>query len=268
MTQIRVHAFTDTGLRRSRNEDAVLVNGWLCQTQTGSLVRMQFPMTSPFVCAVADGMGGHAGGDVASRLTLSMIADLASSWRTPDDVRAALGYVNDRVREVGTDPELHGLGTTVAGVCATADRIIAFNVGDSRVYTIDGGFLQQISVDDSVHDEHGRTGNLVTQSLGQRGSVDPHITELPVPAGALLICSDGVSAVMSPANLRAAVLNPDHSACADAIIATTRANGADDNFSFLLVEVPEPHVGGAGADCEASPTRQLTVQGGENEVAV
>lgn len=250
-TPIKVHAFTDVGLRRSRNEDAVLVGGWLCQTHTGALAAMEFPATSPFVCAVADGMGGHAGGNLASRIALSVIADLAPTWRTPDDVRRALQYVNEQVREVGADPDLQGLGTTVAGLFVEADGIIAFNIGDTRIYTLDNGFLQQLSVDDSVLDQHGRTGSIVTQSMGQPQPVDPHVTELPAQAGAFLICSDGVSGVLSPANLRATVLAPDHAVCASAIIAATRDNGADDNFSFLLVEIP-PLEHGALSDTEAT----------------
>lgn len=244
MTIVDVQAFTDVGLVRARNEDAMLVSGWLCQTRTGVLTSIRIPVAGPVVCAVADGMGGHAGGNLASSMALNILGGLTDSWSTADDVAAALVYVNDQVRSIGADPDLHGLGTTVAGVCITDSRIIAFNLGDSRIYTIDEGFLQQISIDDSVHDAQGNPTNLVTQSLGQPTPINPHIVDLPLRPAAFLICTDGVSGVVSGADLRAAVLNADPAVCADTIIGDTRDGGAADNFSFLLVRVgdlPEEH---------------------------
>ena len=237
VTTVNVYAFTDVGLRRARNEDAVSVGGWLCQTHTGVLTTLRMPVTAPLVCAVADGMGGHAGGNLASNLALSILSGLTENWSSAADIAEALVYVNVQIRSVGSDPELHGLGTTMAGVCITEEKVLAFNIGDSRIYALDEGFLQQISVDDSVHDAQGRTTNLITQSLGQPTEVKPHIAELPLQNGVFLICSDGVSGVLPAADLRAAVLNADLAVCAHALIEGTRDNGATDNFSFLLVEV-------------------------------
>ena len=238
MTPITVTAFTDTGLQRGHNEDAILVGGWMCQTGVGALVTMHFSAASPFVCAVADGMGGHAAGDLASRVALGTVADSSSTWRNSDDVAKTLVQTNDRIRQVGSNPDLRGLGTTIAGVCVLNDEVIVFNVGDSRVYRLDSGFLQQVSVDDAVTDTHGRTTNVVTQSLGQRDPVSPHVAVFPRDPTTYLICSDGVSAVNSPASLRAAVLKADTRACANSIIDATRANGAEDNFSLILLDLP------------------------------
>lgn len=239
MTTVSVHAFTDVGLQRARNEDAVSVGGWLCQTHTGVVTTLQIPVTLPVVCAVADGMGGHAGGHLASSIALNTLAGLTEKCSTATDIAASLDYINEQICRVGVDPELQGLGTTIAGVCITAENVIVFNVGDSRVYSIDDGFPQQISVDDSVHDAQGRTTNLITQSLGQPAALTPHIAGFPLRQGGFLICSDGVSAVMSDADLRAAVRNTDLTACATAIIDATRESGAHDNFSFLLVQISD-----------------------------
>lgn len=238
MTALTVTAFTDTGLRRSHNEDALLVAGWTCQTIAGVLVTMHFDDVTPFVCAVADGMGGHAGGDLASRVALAVIADCATAWRTQADIAATLTEASERVHQVGADPELRGLGTTIAGVCVLDAEVIAFNVGDSRVYSIGSGFLQQVSIDDAVLDSNGRPSNVVTQSLGQTAPIEPHLQAFPRDGAAYLICSDGVSSGLSPASLRAAALQPSPRQCATSIIDTTRANGADDNFSLILVEPP------------------------------
>ena len=239
MTAIRVRAFTDVGLVRRRNEDCVLVGGWLNQAREGSLVTMDFAPRTPFVCAVAGGMGGHVGGDLASRVALTVIAERSPNWRTDQDVTSTLTDTNDQVRAIGDETDLRGLGTTVAGLCVTDDGIVVFNVGDSQVFSITDGVLTQISIDDSVFDTNGRPTNIITQSLGQFPPVQPHVKVLPLQPATYLMCSDGVSGVMTPEDLKTAVLAPNVDECAADIIATTRENGAHDNFSFIIVEVPE-----------------------------
>ncbi|WP_319456794.1 MULTISPECIES: PP2C family protein-serine/threonine phosphatase [unclassified Mycobacterium] len=246
MSRVRLVAFTDVGLRRKRNEDAVLVAGWLCQTHEGAVVTMDFESTDPFVCVVADGMGGHAGGNTASRTALNVIAERSPGWRTVDDVSATISYANDQVRGVGAQTDLEGLGTTVAGLCVTTEAIIVFNVGDSRVYSITGGWPQQLSRDDAVLDAAGNPTNVITQSLGQPGPVQTHVTTLPLQAGTYLLCSDGVSGMLTEADLRAAFSGADLAQCAANVVAATRANGAEDNFSFVIVDVP-------GLDSPAPP---------------
>lgn len=239
LSVINVRAFTDLGLVRKRNEDAILVAGWLSQTREGSLVTMDFAPTAPFTCAVADGMGGHAGGDLASRVALTVISERSVDWRTSADIADTLVETSEQVRAVGVDADLQGLGTTVAGLCLLDEGLVIFNVGDSPVFSITGGVLSQISIDDSVFDTNGRPTNIITQSLGQIPEVQPHLEVRPLEAGTYLLCSDGVSGVMSPEELREAVKEPDHDELAATIIETTRRNGAHDNFSFLIVEIPE-----------------------------
>ena len=247
MTRINVRAFTDVGLRRKRNEDAVMVAGWICQNREGSLVAMDFEPTFPFVCAVADGMGGHAGGNIASRLALTVIAERAPQWRSVEDVVDTVSYANEQVRGVGVETtEFEGLGTTVAGVCLTVNEIIVFNVGDSRVYSMTGGQLQQLSHDDAVLDAEGRPTNVITQSLGQNGPVQTHVTTLPVRPGTYLMCSDGVHGMLGDADLRAIVNTPDLTLCASTLISGTRANGADDNLSFVILDIPDLEVTDTG----------------------
>ena len=243
MSAISVTAFTDTGLVRTRNEDAVLVGGWLCQSAAGSVVTMSFPPDPPFVCAVADGMGGHAGGDLASRVALGVIADAAPAWRTPENVLASLRDANTRVFQVGDNPDLRGLGTTIAGICVFKTEVVIFNVGDSRVYSVESSFLQQLSTDDALVGDGGRPTSTLTQSIGQHDPVNPHITSRPRDGANYLVCSDGVSGVITASGLRAAALKLNPEEVAGAIIDTARANGAQDNFSFAVISVPAMPVG-------------------------
>jgi serine/threonine protein phosphatase PrpC len=255
VNRIRVLAFTDVGLRRKRNEDALLVAGWFSQSHDGVLATMDFAPTAPFVCVVADGMGGHAGGNIASKLALTVLAERSPRWRTVEDVASTVAYANDQVRSAGVETGLEGLGTTIAGLCLVADGIIAFNVGDSRVYSITGGQPQQLSHDDSVYDVNGHPTNVITQSLGQPGPVQTHVTTLALQPGTYLMCSDGVSGMLTETELRAAVAPADLADCAANIITNTRRNGAEDNFSFVIVDIPDlssPDTEPAGVEALAS----------------
>jgi serine/threonine protein phosphatase PrpC len=263
MTRISVRAFSDVGLRRKRNEDSVMVGGWVAQSHDGNLVTMDFEPAFPFVCAVADGMGGHAGGNVASRLALTVIAEKSAQWRTVEDVTSTVTYVNEQVRGVGVEPEFQGLGTTVAGVCLAHDEIIVFNVGDSRVYSITGGQLQQLSHDDAVLGVDGRPTNVITQSLGQKNPVQTHITTLPVLPGVYLMCSDGVHGMLTDAEIITAISTPDLTIIAETLIRGARANGAEDNFSLVIVAIPDLEVSDTGpvqANVAAVPTDPSTQQ--------
>jgi len=234
---IAVTAFTDKGLVRAANEDALLVGGWTCQAEAGSLVQMRFGDDTPFVAAVADGMGGHVGGNLASRVALAAVAELAPGWETADDVAEGLQEANDRVFQVGQNVELLGMGTTIAGICVLADEVVAFNVGDSRVYGISDGVLQQLSIDDAILDAQGRPTHTITQALGQRLPVEPHLSILPRHGAGYLLCSDGVSGMMPDERLAEAVRQTDPADAAATIIDAVRRAGAQDNFSFALISV-------------------------------
>ncbi len=237
---IRVRAFTDVGLVRKRNEDCVLVAGWISQAREGSLVTMDFTPKLPFVCAVADGMGGHVGGDLASRVALTVLAERSPDWRTRGGRRVdPRRGQRDRSGRSASRTTCKVSVPRSPGCASTTDGIVVFNVGDSPVFSITDGDLAQISIDDSVFDSNGRPTNIITQSLGQSAPVRPHVTVLPRRAGTYLMCSDGVSGVMTPEQLDAAVRQPVLDDCVAEIIGTTRENGAHDNFSFLVVEIPD-----------------------------
>jgi protein phosphatase len=145
--------------------------------------------------------------------------------------------VNEHVYAVGVQHGMQGLGTTVAGLCATADHLFVFNVGDSRVYKKAPGHLGQMSNDHSIFGSDGRPTNVITKSLGQPGTVLPHVVPLLLMPGTFLMCSDGVSGLMSDEELSEAMLLDDLDETVVRIIDKVRANGAHDNFSFIIVEV-------------------------------
>ncbi|MFD8756648.1 PP2C family protein-serine/threonine phosphatase [Kitasatospora sp. NPDC059577] len=197
---IAVSALSHEGLVREHNEDSLTVGPWtLCATVTSNPQTLLFPLGPPCVVAVADGLGGHPGGEVASAVVARRLAADGDALDGEEAVREELQECNRAVYAAAAgEPELAAMGTTVAGLVLLPERAVVFNVGDSRVYRITGDGLRRVSVDDSPPLPPGRrTTSMVTQTLG--GSlgltfVEPHVRVAPLaPGDRYLICSDGLT---------------------------------------------------------------------------
>ncbi|MEV6314384.1 protein phosphatase 2C domain-containing protein [Streptomyces sp. NPDC051776] len=215
MAYVVVSALSHTGLLRDRNEDSLVVGPWtLCSTVTESPQTLLFPLGTPLVVAVADGLGGHPAGEVASAMVVRRLSRIGPDLDSEEAVRDALEGCNRAVYAAADDdPDLIMMGTTVAGLVVTEERIISFNVGDSRVYALDGaaedeggergagedagsedgggagsedgggaggedgddkGRLRELSVDDNPPLAPGqRTTTIVTQTLGGTPDFSP-----------------------------------------------------------------------------------------------
>ncbi|WP_328385864.1 protein phosphatase 2C domain-containing protein [Streptomyces sp. NBC_00400] len=200
MPYLTVTALSHTGLIREHNEDSLVAGPWtLCGTVTENPQTLVFPLGSPLVVAVADGIGGQPGGEVASALVVRQLAALGPSLEGEEAVREALDLCNRAVyAAAGRDPELTTMGTTVAGAVVGEKSVRVFNVGDSRVFEAAGDGLRQVSVDDSPPLWPGRrTTSLLTQALGgarEFSAVVPHLTTAPLSVGdRYLVCSDGLT---------------------------------------------------------------------------
>ena len=229
---------SDVGRVRRLNEDAVLAGAR--------------------IWAVADGMGGHAAGDVASRLVIEELdaLDAAGALR-PADVVRCLGGANDRIIRHGAEhPKAAGLGTTVTGLALVsvggADHWAVFNVGDSRVYrvmdgqlsraTIDHSETEELVLDGAITPEQARTHharNVVTRSLGMPAAPQVDVWVLPqTPGERFLICSDGLTGELDDGTISAIV--GDHPAAgpaADALVMAAVRHGGRDNVSVVVVNV-------------------------------
>jgi serine/threonine protein phosphatase PrpC len=219
---ISVVAMTHRGAVRSHNEDAVAIGPWLCCKDLLRPVSLTFHLgegdTLP--CLVADGLGGHNAGQLASHLAAhSLILDL---WG------GSAHNLAERVAE---------MGSTVAGAVLAHDELMVFNVGDSRVYRWQDGFLCQLTTDD-VPESEIRTG-LILQSLGGSSEfidVDPHVVSEKWLAGRrYLICSDGLYEAVPLEAIEAALREP-LLAAADSLFEQAMENGAADNLSLILLE--------------------------------
>jgi PPM family protein phosphatase len=240
LTRWRYAAATDTGQVRDLNEDAVYVDSALA--------------------VVADGMGGHAAGEVAATLAIETIRERFAADSTVDGLNRAIEEANRAVLDdARANPERWGMGTTVIAVGLTHDDSgvvfpTLFNVGDSRVYQLRDGALRQLSEDHSVAEEWVRMGRLtpeealthprrhqLTRALGIEGELEIDVRSVAaMPGDRLLLCSDGLSNELSPELLA-------QLACADEpleqvvenLVAAARDAGGHDNISAIVVEFDE-----------------------------
>lgn len=245
---------TDRGQVRPLNEDALLAH--------------------PPVFLVADGMGGHEAGDVASRLTVEEFAQTAGlPVLDAADVRRCFGRAAVRIR---TTFERRKGGTTVAGVALThtdgAAAWLVFHVGDSRVYRWADGGLTQLTTDHSVVQElvdagtispqaaaHHPERHVLTRALGTGPDPEPDYRVLPAAAGdRLLLCTDGVTNELSWAEIaRVLAETPDPGVAAATLTRLAVAAGGRDNTTCVVVDAEEDQDGGPGwLPFSARPTDQ------------
>ncbi len=250
-----VASATDIGLVRDHNEDAYLARDPLY--------------------AVADGMGGHLGGEVASAIALETVGEVVSSdgiEALADAVRRANRAVYER--QVG-DAEVAGMGTTLTAVALQGSRLHIAHVGDSRAYLLRDGSLEMLTQDHSLVGEMMREGRLtesqarvhprrstLTRALGIAGDIEVDTSEIAVRAGdRILLCSDGLSGMVGDPRLKA-VLKSDadpRGACA-ALIAEANANGGVDNVTAVVIDLVAEEDDGPGPvesePAEPGPARE------------
>ncbi len=238
-------ARSDVGRERKVNEDSCLAQ-------------------SP-VFLVADGMGGHSQGDVASQTVVRVFEEhiARDAPSTPERVLDAIHSSNDAVRDLSAvdDYGTAVSGTTLSGIAFVdaGDDVgfhwMAFNIGDSRVYTWDGHTLAQLSVDHSVVQEMVDAGlissdeaeqhperNMITRAIGADESVDADVWLLPASGRhAFLICSDGLTKELGAAEIATLLASydgtdePDRS-LADVLVDAALARGGHDNVTVVYVE--------------------------------
>jgi protein phosphatase len=239
---LRYVARSDPGLVREGNEDS----GY----------------AGPYLLAVADGMGGHAAGEVASRAAIEELvqAEADLGGRPPlDALGRAIVAANNRIRELITDDSTReGMGTTVTAFFWTGEALAMGHIGDSRGYLLHDGELRQITHDhtfvQSLVDEGRITReeagihparSLILKALQGQGEVDPDLEMVMVaPGDRLLVCSDGLDNASVPDEAVEAVLasTPDLTAAADELIQLALSGGAPDNVTVVLAEVVDTDV--------------------------
>jgi serine/threonine protein phosphatase PrpC len=237
-----VSAVSHIGAVRGQHEDSLVAGPWtLCATVTESPQTLVFPVGTPLVVAVADGLGGHPAGEVASALVARQLAQAGPLLDSQDSVREALHACNRAVHAAAArDPALTTMGTTVAGVVVTADAVRAFNVGDSRVYAADPGGVRQLSTDDRPAGDILVT-TTVTQTLGgsdELTAVDPHLVTSPLSDDTrYLICTDGLTDPVPRHVLDEVLRQHDDGRAVFELWKAAIEAGGPDNITVALVRV-------------------------------
>lgn len=224
---MRVAATTDVGRARDRNEDAHLVD-----LDRGLLV-------------VADGMGGHPAGDVASAVAvertdhdLDEIPDEGDDTGRMRAIGAAMRAAHVEVRSVAADdPDKEGMGTTlvVAHVDEEARLLTLANVGDSRAYLLRDGKARQLTTDDVWSGVFGRT---LTQAIGASEAVDPEVIEVELEVGdRLLLCTDGLTDELTTDRISDLMATSDLDEAGQGLVEAALAAGGHDNVTVVLAEI-------------------------------
>jgi PPM family protein phosphatase len=239
-----VTALSHAGLVRDHNEDSLVIGQWtLCAAETETPQTLVFPIANPLVVAVADGLGGHPGGDIASSLVVRELARAAPTLDNEQRLMDVLNACNRALYDIAADqPMLMAMGTTVAGVLLASDQVFAFNVGDSRVYTHGPEGLRQVSVDDSPPLAPGQEHTvIVTQTLGGRlthTNVEPHVSAFPQSTEVRwLVCSDGLSDLVPNETLNDLLQETADSRAAFELWKAAMEAGGHDNITLALVRV-------------------------------
>ncbi|MES2170971.1 MAG: protein phosphatase 2C domain-containing protein [Actinomycetota bacterium] len=231
-------AATDVGRRRAHNEDSLIAE-------------------SPMF-AIADGMGGHAAGDVASAAVVARLAEGAvGDFTGPEAIDRALRRATEDIGQAADEHSL-GVGTTVTGAALTIMEgdpyFMVFNVGDSRVYAFEQNELIQVTTDHSVVQELVAAGlirredaeshpesNVITRAVGFNAEPRTDFWSVPARKGLrLLLCSDGLTREVDDDHIRlllAAGLSP--LATAQALVDAALAGGGRDNVTTVVVDVVE-----------------------------
>ncbi|GAB2653633.1 protein phosphatase 2C domain-containing protein [Saccharopolyspora gloriosae] len=250
-------ARSDRGLVRSNNQDSVYAG--------------------PRLLALADGMGGHAAGEVASKVVIAALAPLDDDEPGDDllgHLRQAVLSGNGAISElVSQDPDLDGMGTTLTAVLFAGSKLGLVHIGDSRAYMVRDGELSQITHDDtfvqSLIDE-GRITEEEAANHPQRSlllkaltghEVEPSLAVREARAGdRYLLCSDGLTGPVSEETMADALRIPDPQACADRMIEMALRGGGPDNVTVIIADVVDvefgedaPIVGGAAGNGEEDP---------------
>ena len=241
---LKAYGLKDVGRCRSINQDYIYIS----EKPIGNL---------PNLFLVADGMGGHKAGDLASEYTVSRIREAVekSMRNIPLQIlKSAFHYANQKLIEKAQESEAYtGMGTTLVAATVVEDTVYIANVGDSRLYKIGHG-IEQITKDHSLVEEMVRMGeiskeearnhpekNIITKAIGVSGAVEPDYFNTSLePGECLLLCSDGLSNMIEDSQILEIVgRRRDLRTCAQELVDTANRNGGRDNIAVVLVELDE-----------------------------
>ncbi|MCW2604901.1 MAG: serine/threonine-protein phosphatase, partial [Pseudonocardiales bacterium] len=238
--RLRYAVRSDRGLVRDNNEDSVYAG--------------------PRLLAIADGMGGHAGGEVASQLVIGVIERLDEDRPLDDLINAMRDAVEDAnvsvAESVAREPQLDGMGTTLTALRFVGSRVGVVHVGDSRAYLLRNDVLTQITRDDTYVQSLVDSGQITAEEATTHPrksvilramtgtSIEPDLSIREVRAGdRYLLCTDGLTDVVSAPTLRETLSDGTPQECADQLVDLALRGGGPDNVTVVVAEVADDGYG-------------------------
>lgn len=249
MTKVETFYLSDRGKVRQHNEDCVGV----------------FENESGVLAIVADGMGGHLAGDVASQMAISIFESLWHQVKSIAGPKDAEDWFREKVAEVNnsvyehslSNPECQGMGTTIVGAIITPSFATIGHIGDSRCYLLNNSGYNQVTEDHSLVNELVRSGqiskedaehhprkNVLLRALGTEQTVDIDLSTIEIDDNdILLLCSDGLSNKVTNDDMQAKLVNEllPLDDIATSLVQLANENGGEDNISLVIIRNTANH---------------------------
>lgn len=242
--KVSAQGITDVGLKRSKNEDNYLVD-----EDMGLFI-------------VADGMGGHKGGDLASQLAVESVQNVVRTHREEHTFLSPRAMLEEGYTEASSNifsesqknnKMLQGMGTTLVAAYLHENEIFIANVGDSRAYYFNSKYMWQMTEDHSLVNEHIRAGllkdseakdfqakNIITRSVGFEKNVRCDIIRKTIqPGDRYLLCSDGLCGLVEDHEIHQICRSHDIKKAAQLCIERAKEAGGDDNITVVIIQVEE-----------------------------
>lgn len=249
--KIEYFGMTDVGRKRDKNEDSLLVDGELG------------------IFVVADGMGGHQGGEFASRIAVQTVSETMTQLARDPEATIATDRLFDRSQpgerlryairiasskiydEACQNPHLKGMGTTIVSLYIHEGRGFIAHAGDSRAYLLRQGQMKQVTSDHSLVAEQLRAGfitqaeiknhkykNIITRSVGFQEDVEVDLTTVALESGdRFLLCSDGLSNLVDESELQRVLAGSSPKNACRRLIEAANQKGGDDNITLVIVSI-------------------------------
>jgi serine/threonine protein phosphatase PrpC len=242
MTVGRISAATHTGSVRHGNEDAYGATSLICSRVDGEIMSASVS-NEPCLMVIADGLGGHPCGEVASQLAIDLLLE-AKPANAPALVAAVHAANESIVAAMSHEDGSIGMGTTLAAVLVCEADVMVVNVGDSAVFEFVDGRLLQLSTDDVPAGSTslpGVSSSIVTQTLGggrELVEIAPHLYEDdPVSPRRLLLCTDGLTNFVPREQIADALRRHDGEDAIRVLIALALAAGGPDNVTVMTFDI-------------------------------
>lgn len=249
---MKIFYTTNIGLNRQKNEDSILVGNRIVSNKNYNEVKFETLELKETYFAVADGMGGYSFGEFASKKVLEILKD--SKFLNEKSCEIVLGNIQTQIYEtVLKQREYYGMGTVLSGIRVDKEKILVFNVGDSRTYRIHNNRIEFITKDNSLVYELYKKGkitfdemrthpnkNIVTSCYRatENNSINYEVKKFDTITGdRYFICSDGLWEMIESSKLEEVLCSEYWEKAIKNLLELALFNGGRDNISFILVEI-------------------------------